>query len=265
MCAAEENAFPDLKESFISKKNEQNRKKEQESSSKKIKRKRKKGQECLEANWNIKRPSLVTDNISSNPEIMQDKPGPKYPRALVLARPQCCTHWRDPSYINTKEHLYKLLYEAHLQITPSAKRRKQVFIPAKSQQCTTTSIPTKSPSQSREQITIPCLSAQLSQCPFRNVCLCLANLLLHKSSLMTGAQNWELDSLLSILLLSFSYYDTNKDSCKILRWRKPDHPAPSYKPRKYLPLQPLTSNQKYKHCPHKLSLSLTIQTQASRP
>lgn len=60
---------------------------------------------CQEANWNIKQPTLVTGNISSNPGIMQAEPGPKYPRDLVLAGPQCSGRW-DPGYINTKEHLY---------------------------------------------------------------------------------------------------------------------------------------------------------------
>lgn len=60
---------------------------------------------CREANWNIKQPTLVTGNISSNLGIMQAEPGPKYPRDLVLAGPQCCGRW-DPGYINTKEHLY---------------------------------------------------------------------------------------------------------------------------------------------------------------
>lgn len=60
---------------------------------------------CWEANWNIKQPTLVTDNISPNPGIMQAEPGPKYPGALVLAGPQHCGRW-DPGYINTKEHLY---------------------------------------------------------------------------------------------------------------------------------------------------------------
>lgn len=60
---------------------------------------------CWEANWNIREPTLVTDNISSNPGIMQAEPGPKYPRDLVLAGPQHCGHW-DPGYINPKEHLY---------------------------------------------------------------------------------------------------------------------------------------------------------------
>lgn len=45
---------------------------------------------CQEANWNIQQPTLVTGDISSNPGIMQAKPGPKYPRDLVLAGPQCC-------------------------------------------------------------------------------------------------------------------------------------------------------------------------------
>lgn len=60
---------------------------------------------CREANWNIKQPTSVTGNISSNPGIMQAEPGPKYPRALVLAGPQHCGR-RDLGYINTKEHLY---------------------------------------------------------------------------------------------------------------------------------------------------------------
>lgn len=51
---------------------------------------KKAAKKCREANWNIKQPTLVTGDISSNPGIMQAEPGPKYPRDLVLAGPQCC-------------------------------------------------------------------------------------------------------------------------------------------------------------------------------
>lgn len=51
---------------------------------------KKAAKKCQEANWNIKQPTLVTGDISSNPGIMQAEPGPKYPRDLVLAGPQCC-------------------------------------------------------------------------------------------------------------------------------------------------------------------------------
>lgn len=75
---------------------------------------------CREANWNIKQPTLVTGDISSNPGIMQAEPGPKYPRDLVLAGPQCCGR-RDPGYINTKEHLYNCcMAQAHSHRHPIA-------------------------------------------------------------------------------------------------------------------------------------------------